>query len=179
MENFNPGDTSQLALFEKGQMESAVLNRKYVNLTPVGTFKNSDCVEFLWPGSGKHLVNLQESRLYVKAKIVTEDGSSLQSATESASSEADVCIPVNMLLNSMWKQVDLYIQEENTSPYVSTNYPYKCMIDVLLNGSDEAKYLESSLFYPDTAYSFDSLITDEDSPLFPNLGAAVGFHAKL
>ena len=59
--------------------------------------------------------------------------------------------PVNLFLQSLWRQVDVFLQQQAISPNVSTKYPYKAYIDTLLNYGMNAKetQLQSQLYYKD------------------------------
>ena len=85
--------------------------------------------------------------LCVKAKIVKEDGTNLDDA-------ADEVIPINLF--SLFSQVDVYFQQKLVSSS-STNYPYKAMMDVLLNFGQDATstQLQTQLYYADTPGSMD------------------------
>ena len=49
-----------------------------------------------------YTIDLQ-SRLYVKAKIVNENGDALE--------KVDIVTPVNLWLQSLWNQVDVFFQQ--------------------------------------------------------------------
>ena len=98
--------------------------------------------------SGSQYLDLQRSRLHVKAKIVKEDGSNLE--------DADVVTPVNLWMQSLFNQVDVYFQRKLVSSS-GTNYAYKAYMDVLLNFSEDAErsQIQTQLFYKDSAGAFD------------------------
>ena len=73
--------------------------------------------------SGLQYLDLQRSRLYVKAKIVKVDGGSLEAA--------DIVTPVNTWLQSLWNQVDVFLLQKLVSSS-GTDYAYKAFLDVLL-----------------------------------------------
>ena len=104
--------------------------------------------------SGSQYLDLQRSRLHVKAKIVKEDGSKLE--------EADVVTPVNLWMQSLFNQVDVYFQQKLVSSS-GTNYAYKAYMDVLLNFSEDAEtsQMQTQLFYKDSAGAFDQTKTNE------------------
>ena len=98
--------------------------------------------------SGSQYLDLQRSRLHVKAKIVKEDGGNLE--------ETDVVTPVNLWMQSLFNQVDVYFQQKLVSSS-GTNYAYKAYMDVLLNFSEDAErsQIQTQLFYKDSAGAFD------------------------
>ena len=74
----------------------------------------------------------------MKAKIVNENGDALESA--------DIVTPVNLWLQSLWNQVDVFFQQKLVSSS-GTNYAYKALIDVLLNYGHDAAPLNQGLIF--------------------------------
>ena len=89
--------------------------------------------------SGSQCMDVQRSRLHVKANIVKEDGSNLE--------EADVVTPVNLCMQSLFNQVDVYFQQKLVSSS-GTNYA------ILVKMQKDLK-LKPRLFYKDSARTFD------------------------
>ena len=58
---------------------------------------------------------------------------------------------VNLTLHSLFRQVDLFLQNKVISPNISVNYAYKAMLDVLLHYGFPSKesQLQSELYYKD------------------------------
>ena len=83
-----------------------------------------------------------------------EDGSNLE--------EADVVTPVNLWMQSLFNQVDVYFQQKLVSSS-GTNYAYKAYMDVLLNFSEDAErsQMQTQLFYKDSAGAFDQTKINE------------------
>ena len=95
-------------------------------------------------------MDLQKTRLYVKCKIRDIDG---------GVPDQEVVFPVNHLLRSMWKQVEVFVGGKLISSG-STNYHYKSMIKTLLNSCENEgmkQKLCTELFYEDTPGAHDSL----------------------
>ena len=115
---------------------------------PVNQITEDGSIDIHVKASGSQYLDLQRSRLYVKAKIVKEDGGNLVTA--------DVVTPVNLWLQSLWNQVDVFLQQKLVSSS-GTNYAYKALMDVLLNyGVDaELSQLQTRLFYRDSGGSMD------------------------
>jgi hypothetical protein len=69
---------------------------------------------------------------------------------------------VNLFLHSLFFQVDISLNGKNITTSVNT-YPYRCILETLLNYGDEAKktHLTSSYFYKDTAGKMDSLAENQ------------------
>jgi len=89
----------------------------------------------------------------VQAKITKEDGTNLDAA--------DPVGPVNLLLHSLFSQVDISLN--GTQVTTSTNtYPYKAMLETLLSYGGDAKksQLTSALYYRHQADRMDSVAFD-------------------
>ena len=69
---------------------------------------------------------------------------------------ANIVTPVNLWLQSLWNQVDVFVQQKLVSSS-GTNYAYKALMDVLLNYGYDATntQLQTQLYYKDTAGSMD------------------------
>ena len=80
----------------------------------------------------------------MKAKITKANGTALDADTQVG--------PVNLFLHSLFAQVDVSLNERPISAATNT-YPYRAMIESLLNYGEETKpsQLSMSMFYKDTA----------------------------
>ena len=92
--------------------------------------------------------------------MVNENGDALETA--------NIVTPVNLWLQSLWNQVDVFFQQKLVSSS-GTNYAYKTLMDVLLNYVYDATntQLQTQLYYKDTAGAMDHTKLTE-TPL--NLG---------
>ena len=115
---------SELMLFQPAIVNHGVEYLQWIECRPVNQITEDGSIDIHLKASGSQYLDLQRSRLYVKAKIVKEDGKDLQ--------DADVVTPVNLWLQSLWNQVDVLFQQKLVSSS-GTNYAYKAMMDVLLN----------------------------------------------
>ena len=91
-------------------------------------------------------MDLSGSQIYVKLKVTQADGSALMLS--------DKVGPVNLFLHSLFSTVEITLQ--NKVILSCPNYPYRAMIQTLLNYGEEADYsqLLTALFVKD----------DNDSP---------------
>ena len=82
--------------------------------------------------------------------------------------------PVNLFLHSLFSQVDVSLNERLISPSTNT-YPYRAMLETLLNYGEEAKksQLSMSLFYKDTPGKMD-----EVNPVAEDADANLGLKAR-
>ena len=93
---------SNLELFDVPPTQTAVDKSYDVEFLPMSAIRESGVVEFYVPASSEDYIDLKNSKLYIKAKVVRED------LTETG---ARVAAPVNNLLQSMWSNVELLIND--------------------------------------------------------------------
>jgi hypothetical protein len=88
-----------------------------------------------------------------------------------ASFTNQVLEPVNLLLHSLFSQVDVSLNDILVTSSVNT-YAYRSMIDTLLNYGEDAKktHLQSALFYKDTPGFMETLEVDLTKLNTSNLG---------
>ena len=146
--------TSELMLFEPKAVNKGVEYLQYIECRPTNQITEDGSVDIHIKASGSQYLDLQRSRLHVKAKLVKEDGSNLE--------EADMVTPVNLWMQSLFNQVDVYFQQKLVSSS-GTNYAYKAYMDVLLNFSEDAErsQIQTQLFYKDSAGAFDQTKVSE------------------
>ena len=139
---------SELMLFQPPVVNEGIEYLQWIECRPVNQITEDGSIDIHVKASGSQYLDLQRSRLYVKAKIVNEDGGNLVAS--------DVVTPVNLWLQSLWNQVDVFLQQKLVSSS-GTNYAYKALMDVLLNyGVDaELSQLQTQLFYRDSGGSMD------------------------
>ena len=140
---------SELMLFQNPVVNEGIEYLQWIECRPVNQITEDGSIGIHLKASRSQYLDLQRSRLYVKAKIVKEDGGSLEAT--------DVVTPVNLWLQSLWNQVDVFLQQKLVSSS-GTNYAYKALMDVLLNygGDAESTQLQTQLFYRDTGGSMEN-----------------------
>ena len=140
---------SELMIFQPPVVNQGVEYLQWIECRPVNQITEDGSIDIHIKGNGPQYLDLHRSRLYVKAKIVTEDGKDLE--------EADVVTPTNLWLQALWNQLDVMFQQKLVSSS-GTNYAYKAMMDVLLNyGGDAAStQLQTQLYYKDIAGLMDN-----------------------
>ena len=112
-------------------------------------------------GAGHQYVDLQNTRLFIKAKILKHDGSDIPMILKNTEGkvvpgnmnpEAFVS-PVNLWLHSLFGQVDMIMQQKVVNS--CHLYPYKSYLETLIYPYEE--WLgESELFYKDSASDMDA-----------------------
>ena len=158
------GNSDRLALFQGPEIDTSVSNITYQEYRPNGQLNNGGTIVFNIAGTASSYIDLKKTRLNLKVKITKLNGDAVQ--------QEDVVAFVNNTLHSLFRQVDVSLQQQVISSDVGTNYPYKAMMDMLL-GTSEAP-LDSQLFYKDRAGFMESTYIlqgdDESQTTGPNSG---------
>ncbi|KAJ8030074.1 hypothetical protein HOLleu_29650 [Holothuria leucospilota] len=139
---------SELDLFTIPPTQTSIERGDWKEYRPLSTINTGGPIEFFVSGSGEEYIDLDQTQLYVRAKITKKDGSALE--------DDDAVGPVNLFLQSLFNQVDVALNGREISSATPT-YPYRAMIETLLNYSHATKMdqLTSALFYKDTAGKMD------------------------
>lgn len=140
---------SELDIFEIGPTQTAVLEGQRVEHRPLSSIADGGPVEFFISSSDEFYLDLNSSYLYVRLKITNADGSNL-------AQDSDVG-PENLLLHSLWSQIDLFLNDVLVTASTNT-YPYKAYLQTLLSYGREAKQtrLQTSLWHKDTRGQLDA-----------------------
>jgi len=106
-------------------------------------------------GTGEDYIDCSNILLYVRAKITQANNANLAADSTAA--------PVNLMLHSMFSQVDVALNGTLISSATNT-YPYRSMLETLLSYGEDAKnsQLTSELYYKDDAGRMDSTLVQQD-----------------
>ena len=121
---------SELMLFQPSVITEGAEYLQWIECRPINQISEDSSINLHVKASSSQYLDLQRSVLCVKAKIVKDYGTNLDAG-------ADKVIPINLFMQSLFSQVDVYFQQKLVSSS-STNYPYKAMMDVLLNFGQDA-----------------------------------------
>ncbi|OOZ36452.1 hypothetical protein, partial [Solemya elarraichensis gill symbiont] len=90
-----------LLVFKEAFNQVAVQKVYFSECRPVAAYHTEDApVEISVPNQGNEYIDLQRSRLYVKARILKADGSVLGKDEKTGI--------INLPLQSLWSQIDVY-----------------------------------------------------------------------
>ena len=139
---------NELALFQPIPTEKAIDEVKWVNYRPTMQITDSGPIEFNISPTSSYYVLLSKTYLGLKVKITKKDGTSITNQNVALT---------NLPLSSCFRQCDISLNQQIINASVSTNYPYKAYLDVLLNSNSDQKegVLQGEGFYKDVAYYFD------------------------
>ena len=137
----------ELDLFTVSPTQNSIMKKQDIEYQPISALSNSSPIEFNVSGTEDY-IHLPYTQLYVSGKIVHKDGSALASAEKVG--------PVNNLLHSLWKQVDVYFGSTQVSSSTNT-YSAESYTKTALNFGMSAKssQLQSAMWYSDTAGYFE------------------------
>ena len=159
-EHSSPIVEKNLSLFQLPPTELGVDQIQWVHYRPASQ-SDEGPLEFVISGAGHQYIDLQNSRLYIKAKILKADGSKIPlvfkdtngSYVESNMNPEGFVSPVNLWLHSLFDQVDLLMQQEVVNS--SNLYPYRSYLETLIYPY-EPTLGEAELFYKDSFTSMDA-----------------------
>ena len=110
-------------------------------------------IEFVIPGTGDAFLDLANTYLLIRAKVVRRVGTDLAADTPVA--------PLNNWLHYLFSQVDVYLNDTLVTPSSNT-YQFRAYVDTVLSYGTKAKntQLTSQLWYKDTAGHMDATTVD-------------------
>ncbi|GBN49653.1 hypothetical protein AVEN_160544-1 [Araneus ventricosus] len=88
---------SELELFLTPPTQTAIKKEQWLEYQPIANIRNGNPIEFSNSGSGEDYIDLLATQLHVKVKIL-KDNEKL--------GETEEIVPVNLLLHSLFSQVD-------------------------------------------------------------------------
>lgn len=138
------GYSERLDIFSRNVEDMGILNKQWVEIGPCNALTQDSPLEFNLPGNSLRYIDLSNTFINIKMQVLKGDGTDL---TE----EAQVA-PVNLSLQSLWRQVDISLGQVPLSG-VGVNYAWKALIDTLLETNSTSKHtqLQGQLFKKDTA----------------------------
>ena len=141
---------SELDLFTLPPTQTSVEKGQYVEYHPISNIADGGPIQFYVPGSTDEYIDPSQTQLYVKVKVTKADGADLI--------DTDVVGPCNLLLHSLFSQVDVTLNDRLISASTPT-YPYRAMIETLLSYDKGAKLsqLTASGWVKDTAGRMDNV----------------------
>ena len=153
---------SELDLFTIPATQTSITKGQWIEYHPLSNITDSGSIEVNVSGTGEEYLDLEKTQLFVKAKITKANSTALDPNTQVG--------PVNLFLHSLFSQVDVSLNERLISPSTNT-YPYRAMVETLLNYGEEAKtsQLSMALFYKDTPGKMD-VVNPVDDDAEANMG---------
>ena len=144
---------SELDLFTVPPTQTSIESGGWVEYNPISSISDGVPLEFVVGGSGQDYIDLANTQLYVRAEIVQANGAAIDNTHHVG--------PINLLLHSLFTEVDLKLNDTLVSSTNNT-YSYRAYIETLLSYGPSAKasQLTASLYYKD-----DATLMDDANPL--------------
>ncbi|GFW69196.1 uncharacterized protein TNCV_1819501 [Trichonephila clavipes] len=121
---------SELELFNLPGTQTVIQDGQWKQFHQLSNVFDNAPVEFHISGSAEDYIDLSQTQLYVKAKIVKVDNTPI--------TKDDTIGPVNLFLHSLFSQVDVYLNDRVVFNSSNT-YPYQSYIETLLNHGYDSK----------------------------------------
>jgi len=140
---------SELDLFSVPPTQTSIETGSFVECRSIASLDNNAApIEFDVSSSGEDYMDLANSYLHIKVKIVKENGNDL--------AVTDGVGPVNNLLHSLFSQVDVSLNGTSITKS-SDSYPYRAYLENLLSFGPAAKkyQLTAAVFYKDEPGKMD------------------------
>ena len=147
------GFDSRYNIFSAKPVNTATKQELFIDFRPLNQIGPNQIIEFNAPNTSLYYTDLSRTKLQLKVRILKEDLTPI---------DGDCAVGlINNTLHSLFRQVDVSLQQQNISPEIGFCYPYKAIIDTLCNHTSselDSKY-GTEMFYKDTAGYMDSTDT--------------------
>ena len=126
---------SELVLFDESNPPQVVVEQGiFCDINPVSGV-DGPTIEFIINGSHNEYLDLNDTILYLKLKVVkAADGSKLDAGSKAYTS--------NDLLNALFKDVSLSLNNKVVEGGSLLEYPYKATIESIFNFNEDARRLQ-------------------------------------
>ena len=137
-----PCSKSELELFTAPPYNMSMERGDYIIHRPVASITGSGPIEFHVQASMEDYIDLGRTELQLTLKVVKADNSAMDDDVKVSTA--------NLLLHTLFSQVDCKLNEKLVTPSVNT-YPYKAYLETILShGSDSLKsWLQAELYEED------------------------------
>ena len=139
---------SELDLFSVPPTQTSIESGGWVEYNPISSIADGVPIEFVVGGSGQDYIDLANTQLYARVEIVQANNQAIDNTHHVG--------PINLLLHSLFSEVDLKLNDTLISSTNNT-YAYRAYIETLLSYGPPAKasQLTAALYYKDAATRFE------------------------
>lgn len=139
---------SELDLFSIPPTQTSIESGGWVEYNPISSIADGVPIEFVIGGSGQDYIDLANTQLYVRVEIVRGNNQAIDNQQHVG--------PINLLLHSLFSEVDLKLNDTLISSTNNT-YAYRAYLETLLTYGPAAKnsQLTAALYYKDRAARMD------------------------
>lgn len=144
------GYSSNLSLFSAPAVNTAIEGVYTKHYNSLGTINKGSVIEFDIQNTSSDYISLKDIYTVTKLSIVDNKDKPITAT-------ADVAL-INMPAATIFRQIDFNIQHQNLNASIGSHYPYKALLDVLLNNDSQSQetWLRASGFSKDSAKVMDS-----------------------
>jgi hypothetical protein len=149
--------------------EEPISAMQWIERYPIAPLQQTAPVEFVIDNVSDKFIDLNRSRLYVKAKVTTQDGTAIThqvvKIARGTNETYEQVSLINLPLSSIWAQCDVYMQNRHVASTGWNGYPYKAYIDATLNysASERSTLLKAQGYIEDTHDRMDGSNPDPKS----------------
>ena len=123
--------SSGLALFDLPIVDTSLVNGKFVSIYPRTVLTDKGPHEFTIPSDGQDFTDLPYTRLEGCVEILKTDGGAL--------TDTEVNAYVNLLPHSLFKQIELYVNNTQISDISAPTAAWKAAIETILTFPESVK----------------------------------------
>lgn len=142
---------AELELFETKPTQTAIESSRIEEIKPIVSIDQSDSIEFQITTGQDDYLDLRETSLYLRGKIVDEDGEDLAEKDGEALDVTAMVFPVNYFIGSFFQQVEVTLGSQQIGAS-SSMYAYRAFLEATLTYNNDAKthQLRTGGYYKDT-----------------------------
>ena len=120
------GVKSELDISAVPPTQTSIDDSRWVEPQTLTSLDSGGPIEFMLPGTGDAYLNIANTYLLIRAKVVRRVDTDLAADTQ--------VVPVNNWLHSLFSQVDVYLNDTLVTPSSNT-YPFRAYVETLLSYS--------------------------------------------
>jgi len=142
---------SELELFEIPPTQTSIEESRFEEFNPQTSLDRNNPIEFKIITSSDEYLDLFQSYLYLKARILDGAGNALpDTRVDGNLDDKSLVYPINYFPASLFNRVECYLGSKPVGSSESL-YPYRAYIETTLSASRDNKKtaMESRMFYPD------------------------------
>lgn len=144
---------SELELFDIPPTQTSIEEYRYEEFNPITSLDKNTPIEFKISAGSDEYLDLFESFLHIRAKILDGAGAALPDARDAhgaLENDKTFVFPINYFMNTLFSRVECYANSKQIGSSDSM-YAYRAYIETLLSDSNDVKMVtsESKMFYPD------------------------------
>ena len=125
---------TSLNVFQAPPIDNSIQREYWVEFNNIATISETGPIKFNIPGTLLDYLNLAKTRLQVTYVLTKADVSPIQDERDDNGvplDTSDQVAPINLTLHSIFRQIDLSLNQKIVSPDVGVNYPYKASTDMI------------------------------------------------